>query len=570
MTGNELKKLISQGEKTKLQLKRSVEDAYKIATEMVAFSNSYGGMIIIGVDDKSGEITGLSYPELQQHNALLANAASENVKPSILIHSDTIEVDGKNLIVATITEGKDKPYKDNKGIIWVKNGSDKRKVFSNAELRVMMQHCRTISADSDSVPGTSIKDVDIQTLKLFLLNRYENELKDKGISGTSLQTLDIGDMVSAIDKNFTIEQLLTNISILDNKGQLTLTGLLLLSRSIQRYCPVFTVKCVSFVGNSLGGTQFRDKLPDREIEGNLLTQYNAVISFVTRNLKTVQVEKEFNTLGKLEIPLEVFIETITNSLIHRDYYINAPIRLFIFDNRIELHSPGILPDSVTEENIKEGISVPRNKLLFENAKFLLPYTGIGSGIMRVLQNYDKISFKNNLVTEEFVITMLREEILEEGNGSVHESDYESDHESVYESDHDGDHDGDHDSDHDSVFDDVYDNDHESDYDNDYDNDHENDYDNDHDDNYESNYESNYAKKILIFTVMPRSRKEIMDLLGLSTHTDNYVRYIAPMLEKGLLVMTIPAKPKSKNQKYVTTEKGRKLFMKKVMNTSRRI
>ena len=420
MNGKDLQKIISQGESTRVQMKLLVDDAYKIATEMVAFCNSFGGKIIIGVDDESGEVKGLSYSEIQKTNALLANAASENVKPAILIHCDTVQVDGKNLVVATIAEGKDKPYKDNKGIIWVKNGSDKRKVFSNAELRVMMQSCGNISADNDSVAGTSIKDIDVQTLKLFLFNRYENELKDKGISGTSLQTLEIDNMVSAIDRNFTIEQLLTNISILDHKGQLTLTGLLLLSKSIQRYCPVFTVKCVSFVGNSLGGTQFRDKLPDRDIEGNLLTQYNAAISFISRNLKTIQVEKEFNTLGQLEIPLEVFVETITNALIHRNYYVNAPIRLFIFDNRIELHSPGILPDSVTEENIKEGISVPRNKFLFDNAKYLLPYTGIGSGIMRVLQSYDKISFKNNIVTEEFVITMMRDETLEDENERVND------------------------------------------------------------------------------------------------------------------------------------------------------
>ena len=412
ITVEEIKRIISQGETTTVQFKLRAEDAYKMGVEMVAFSNTQGGMLIIGVNDKTGAVSGMSFEEIQETNALLVNAASENVKPAIIITTETINIDGQNVIVATIPQGKDKPYKDNKGIIWVKNGSDKRKVFSNAELRVMMQSCGNLSADSDSVTGTSINDIDSQTLKLFLLNKYENELKNKGISETLLKTLEVEDIVSAIDKNFTIEQLLTNISILDNKGQLTLTGLLLLSKSIQRYRPVFTVKCVSFVGNSLGGTQFRDKLPDRSIEGNLLTQYNTVISFITRNLKTVQVEKEFNTLGQLEIPNEVFVETITNALIHRNYYINAPIRLFIFDNRIELHSPGILPDSVTEENIKEGISVPRNKLLFDNAKFLLPYTGIGSGIMRVLQRYDKIFFKNNFVTEEFVITMMRDEEIE--------------------------------------------------------------------------------------------------------------------------------------------------------------
>jgi predicted HTH transcriptional regulator len=89
-------------------------------------------------------------------------------------------------------------------------------------------------------------------------------------------------------------------------------------------------------------------------------------------LKSVLVEKEFNSAGQLEIPLTVFVETLTNALIHRDYYINSPIRLFIFDNRIEIHSPGILPDSVTEESIKHGISIPRNQLLFDKAKHLLP------------------------------------------------------------------------------------------------------------------------------------------------------------------------------------------------------
>jgi predicted HTH transcriptional regulator len=86
--------------------------------------------------------------------------------------------------------------------------------------------------------------------------------------------------------------------------------------------------------------------------------------------------------------------------------------LFIFDNRIEIHSPGILPDGVTEESIKRGISVPRNKLLFENAKDILPYTGIGSGIMRAMQNYDKILFKNDFEREEFITTIVRDEISE--------------------------------------------------------------------------------------------------------------------------------------------------------------
>jgi predicted HTH transcriptional regulator len=411
-TPTQIKTLISQGETTTVQFKLRSEDAYKMGVEMVAFSNTQGGTLLIGVNDKTGEISGLSFKEIQDTNALLVNAASENVKPAIVFKTETVNVDGHNIIVVTIHKGKDKPYKDNKGIIWVKNGSDKRKVFSNTELRVMMQSCGVLSADADSVPGSSYKDISEPTLKTFLFKRYTEELTNAGIANHLVQSTDIEDIVQAIDANFTIEKLLKNISLMDEAGQLTLSGLLLLGKSIQRFKPVFTVKGVSFVGNSVASTEFRDKLPDREVEGNLLKQYESSISFINRNLKSVQVNKEFNSIGQLEIPLEVFVETLTNAFIHRDYYINAPIRLFIFDNRIEIHSPGILPDSVTEKTIKQGISVPRNQLLFDNAKYLLPYTGIGSGIMRAMKSYDKIRFENNFETEEFVITILRDETIE--------------------------------------------------------------------------------------------------------------------------------------------------------------
>jgi len=412
-TAEQTQHLIPQGETTTVQFKIRSEDAYKMGVEMVAFSNTQGGTLIIGIDDKTGVMSGLSFEEIQQTNALLVNAASENVKPAIIITTETVSIDSQNVIVVIIPKGKDKPYKDNKGIIWVKNGSDKRKVFSNAELRVMMQSCGNLSADSDGVAGSSYKDISESTLKNFLFKRYTDELTNAGILGHLVQSTEIEDIVQAIDTNFTVEKLLTNISLMDETGQLTLSGLLLLGKSIQRYRPVFTIKGVSFVGNSVATTEFRDKLPDREAEGNLLKQYEASISFINRNLKTIQVEKEFNSAGQLEIPLEVFVETLTNAFIHRDYYINSPIRLFIFDNRIEIHSPGILPDSVTEKTIQQGVSVPRNQLLFDNAKYLLPYTGIGSGIMRAMKSYDKILFKNNIDTEEFVITILRDETIEE-------------------------------------------------------------------------------------------------------------------------------------------------------------
>ena len=87
----------------------------------------------------------------------------------------------------------------------------------------------------------------------------------------------------------------------------------------------------------------------------------------------------------------------------------APVRIFIFDNRVEIHSPGALPNGLTIDDIKAGTSMPRNMFLFNNAIYLLPYTGVGSGITRALDEDINVTFMNNNKAQEFVITVWRGE-----------------------------------------------------------------------------------------------------------------------------------------------------------------
>ena len=152
-----------------------------------------------------------------------------------------------------------------------------------------------------------------------------------------------------------------------------------------------------------------------EIEGNLLHQFRTITNFFTRNLRKVQVEKEFNSLGELEIPYESLTEYVVNALVHRSLNIKAPIRIFIFDNRVEIHSPGALPNGLTVEDVKNGTSMPRNTFLFTNANYLLPYTGAGSGVRRALEYSPNAIFSNGIsnsseithAANEFVITIPR-------------------------------------------------------------------------------------------------------------------------------------------------------------------
>ena len=112
-----------------------------------------------------------------------------------------------------------------------------------------------------------------------------------------------------------------------------------------------------------------------------------------RNLRKIQKQKSVNTIGEPEIPQIVFEELLVNALIHRDYFVSAPIRLFIFDDRVEIINPGNLPDHLTIEKIRAGNSIQRNPILASfAAKGLLPYRGLGTGVRRALQDWPQIQF----------------------------------------------------------------------------------------------------------------------------------------------------------------------------------
>lgn len=393
----DLSQLIEKGESSTVQFKEKVKDAYKIATEMVAFSNSKGGHLIIGVNDKTGDVTGLSYKDIQDTNLLLVNAASDNVKSPITIFSETISISEKNVLVVQVNEGSNKPYKDNKGIAWIKNGSDKRKVTSNEELARLLQSSGNIYADEAIITGATIDDLDMNTFKKCLYRKHHERFSLLNINLVQLLKLSIDEILEKLDLNLPVDRILKNMGLAAN-GSLTLAGLLLFGQSPQTFRPVFNIQCASFIGDDMSGTEFRDK---ENLSGNFLAIFKHVSGFLNRNLRKVQKEKDFNTPGVLEIPAIALQELLVNALVHRDYFISSSIKLFIFDNRVEIISPGILPNTLTIEKIKSGISVARNPILHSTAQYILPYSGLGSGILRAINHYRDIEFENDTTGDRF-------------------------------------------------------------------------------------------------------------------------------------------------------------------------
>lgn len=324
-------------------------------------------------------------------------------------------------------------------------------------------------------------------------------------------------------------------------GRLTVAAILLFGKYTQRWLPVMTAKCISFLGNSVGGTQFRDKMHDMEIEGNLLHQFRAIMNFFTRNLRKVQVEKEFNSLGQLEIPYESLIEYTVNALVHRSLNIKAPIRIFIFDNRVEIHSPGALPNGLTVEDIKNGTSMPRNMFLFTNANYLLPYTGAGSGVRRALEYDPNVIFSNGVdqreithSANEFVITIPRKSEQVTDHDSIVTDAFVKEHSTTQAL-----------SGNSIIATRNKENSNQP-----------------HDESNQALNKSNQATNNLVtrpltkkeqdirnFCSVPRTAQEIMDRLGITNQSKNRQKYITSLLEIGVLERTIPNNPTDPNQKY---------------------
>lgn len=364
----ELKQIIERGEDSHHQFKENLTNGDQLAAEMVAFSNAEGGQIFFGVD-KENHIKGVSQRDVERLNQLISNTASQHVRSPITVRTRNVSVgNGKVIIVLSVPKGIDKPYFDKNGVIWFRNGSDKRRINSKGELCRLFQSVGQFHADELSTKG-SIDDLDKSRLKRFVEKVYNYSLPQDTIKLTKL---------------------LSNMNLLSETGTLNLAGLLLFAKRPEWIKPVFTVKAVSYPSTTIAVENYIDS---EDFAGPMEEIFRGALSFITRNLRKIQAGQSINSLGKMEISKIVFEELLVNALIHRDYFVNAPIRIFSFTDRIEIISPGHLPNNLTIEKIKAGNSNIRNPILASFiSKGLLPYRGLGSGIKRALEAWPDIDF----------------------------------------------------------------------------------------------------------------------------------------------------------------------------------
>ena len=351
-------------------------------------TNEWRRFIYFGIEDKKGTVLGLDYQQLQSYNNRIATIANDKVKPQIFLFTEVVsipsETDEKKILVVEVSEGIAKPYKDKNGAIWIKQGSDKRRLTDNNEQIRLFQQSGILYLDEMIIPQTTIDDINFSKVEEYVKAIQKRETDEK---------IEIS------------ETLITNLNILKDK-RLTLGGLLFFANNPQKYRPAFCVKAISFFGNSIGGTDYRS---NKEIVGTIPEIFEETMSFFNANLQHVQDGQNFNKTGKLEVSQTALEELLQNALVHRDYSKNSPVRVMIFDDRIEITSPGSLPNSLTIENVKMGNAVVRNNLLVSYCSKLMNYRGFGSGITRALEAQPNIELINDSEGEQFRVIIPRPE-----------------------------------------------------------------------------------------------------------------------------------------------------------------
>ncbi len=352
-----------------------------MAAEIVAFTNTAGGKIFIGVQN-DGSVLGLSGADIDRLNQLISNSATQNVRPAVNPLTANVPHPNGTVMVVSIPEGVSKPYKDKIGAIWVKNGADKRRATSREEIQRLFQQAGLVHADKTPVAGMGAGDIDIPYFEAFFERQFGEPLAQH---------------------NQPLPQLLSNMNLM-NRGQLNVAGSLLFARAPHYALPAFIVKAVAFVGTRIEAERYIDS---RDISGKLADAFQQTLGFLVANTRAAQGEQGFNSQGQPEISRIVWEELVTNALIHRDYFISAPVRVLVFEDRVEIISPCHLPNNLTIENIKAGNSNIRNPILASFAAELLSYRGLGSGLLRSLRAWPHIELIDDRAGNLFKVIVAR-------------------------------------------------------------------------------------------------------------------------------------------------------------------
>jgi ATP-dependent DNA helicase RecG len=358
MNRTELEELIHNGENSGIEFKRDDVIHERLAKEMVAFLNLRGGRILLGVE-KDGTVSGLTR-EPERAEEWVMEVARIHVRPAAIPYWETIDW-GEGRIVGVILlppDAPDKPYKAKRGSAWmtqVRVGSTSRDATDEEESRLYQQAAR-IQYGLTPVARAGFEALDQRRLRDYFL---------RVLGGTAPEDDDWAAW----------ERLLSNLELMTSsvgRTVVTVDGMLLFGSNPKRYLPQSGIRAICYPGTT---PQYAARA-DEELRGAmvLLGATNGAIvepglveqalDFVRRNTTPSAHLDGGRRVDRWEYPEAVLREVIVNALVHRDYsVVGADIQLVIYSDRLEVQSPGALPNTITLEAMRAGMRYARNQTL---------------------------------------------------------------------------------------------------------------------------------------------------------------------------------------------------------------
>ena len=364
-SNEEILEICKNGEDSTIEFKEIFTK--DLISELVAFANTKGGLLLIGIND-DGDIVGVKTDEISELKKKISNISNETTPP-LNPHIKSYTFQDKTILVVLIEQGDEKPYFTTKQECWTRRGESKRKATPN-ELRRLFSVGIRMSEDERLTRAAIDDDLNESKFRIVFENNILRNDEQQDISTS---------------------QLIENCN-LGKDGKLNISGLLLFGKQIQNYLPSAYIKIMSFYGNNIEDDSYIEKI---DAKGSLDEQFQTSISFLKRNLKSIKSADGFNANSRLEISIIAIEEAIVNALFHRDYSFSSPIMIFLFQDRLEIISYGALVNHLDITKIKNGNSIARNPILVSFGQYLLPYSGIGSGIKRIVKEHLKVEFRND-------------------------------------------------------------------------------------------------------------------------------------------------------------------------------
>ena len=348
------------GESKNVEYKVTLPDkSEKYMKTIVAFANTQGGKLVVGIDDKTHEIVGVENEILFQVMDGIANAVSDSCMPQIIPDIEPQTVDGKTVIVVSVEAGKNRPYylksKGKENGTYIRVAGTSRQAFPEKIRELEMEGAR-ISWDELICVGYPVSDEATERL----CQDIESFREKAGMTEHSVKK----------------EQLINWKILKQSEGQIMATNAYALLTS--DYFPFSKTQCAVFKGTDRA--VFLDK---REFTGPIYAQIESAVDFVLRNIRLGARIDGLVRKEKYELPLEAIREMIINAHCHRNLLDESCIQVAVYDDRLEVTSPGGLYNGLTYEEVMNGHSKIRNKAIANIFSQMGLVEAWGSGIKRI-------------------------------------------------------------------------------------------------------------------------------------------------------------------------------------------